>query len=815
MQQDSALLVGLWELEGYSRFPGGEMFQPPPGTDESLIREFLYFASDSTFFFVKFAASMPLTFDVEKQRLISEPPIKPVLQGTWAIEGNDLVEQATDREGGNYENRFEIAELNDDRLLIMEPTRSGKERLTVEYQRNSVEQFPAPTLEDAGTADETEDDVVDADSLQHQINTIGELVADAKLNSAHRLAQECVRRSTQAFGPEHPSTAACRSTLGAVLAKVGESTAAIVELERSFEILSANRRTDPLELATALNNLSLAYTEDGQCRLALATAIPAVRTRGQKLGFGSETALVAIQNLGRALSNLGYVGFAHECYRAQEALANESGIAHKQAAAKSNRETLEIRVAANFPFVNSFKDERTDLGPEPALLRVLSEAHLLIASYPKSEDMFVIACAQAADPTSYFNLVHAMRTEQRKNAKAKDGDIADRVERAQGRVIKACGVPLTRFIGPVQRIGRLNLGPIGMRTLEHAFPNFGGGVEKKRRLDEDLEPVLGPERPETFAERQVRRAEAIGYRTKWVDEQSRRFAGAHNLPRQRYSALHSDSGPDGTLERELFEYTEPNVPGEVFVGSTSDAELMSAGAALGLPDAAAGRDGIFVFLIPPIEDAERHVYRKVYGPIFEQAYGPYVDGNPAWDSLAINFIPVQSETIDAPRVLDLRQRDAQDWFSRFFRRGDGAVFEKTLGPDIDSFRDMLPAIVYPEFGGSGFTKSVGTWMRTVGIDGLVYPSARSDAAVLYDAEGNLATWHGWNFVDYRDLEFVPDSQMHSDDNPWSVFVAARQAAPTLETSDRGWRICGAEQRYQMIRELLVELLSSPKTKPLK
>lgn len=810
---DSALLVGLWELEGFSKDPYEKVIVPPLGTRDSEVREFLYFASDGTFFFVKFAEGIPLTFDSITERLVSDPPIEPALHGTWKMEGNELVEQATDREGGTYENRFELAELTNTRVIIMEPTRNSAQRLGVVYTRNDVERFPAPTLKDDGKVEETDNDVYSATAaIQREQQTIGALVAAQKLNSAHRLAQRSVQHSTRVFGSEHPNTAACLSTLGAVLAKLDQGAAGIIELERSFKIYSASRNVDPLALANVLNNLSLAYTTNEQFRLALATAVPAVRFRAEALGFGSEATLVSIQNLARALSSLGYLGFALECYRAQEALSFSAGLSHKQAAAQGNREALEKRTATGFQFKSEFRDERLDLKSEPAILRVLAEAEQLIVSGPDANDAFVLEYAQAADPMSYFHLVHKIKSAQAMLAEDKGKEAAVSLLRAQVRVVQACDVPLTHFKGMVERIQRSSLGPIGICTLYHAFPNFDADQERKAGLHKMLEPILGPNQPESFAERQVRRAESQGYVVSLASQQFRRFAGAQNFPRQRYAALYSDQGPDATLARELFEYTNPQIPGAVFVGSTCDSELMSAGKTLGLPNIAAGRAGIFVFLLPPTEAAERDVYLKVFRPILDQLHGPYGDGNDAWTSLSIVFIPVKSETVDLARVLDLRQRAAQDWFFYFFRCGDGAVFQKDISVNIERFHDMLPALVYPEFGGSGFNKSVGSWLRTVGINGLVYPSARSDAGVSYDAEGKAAAWQGWNLVDYRNLTFVPDNLVHADNNPWSGFVAARQAAPKLEMTDRGWCIRGAEDRYQMFRQGFLQLLSNPKTR---
>jgi hypothetical protein len=54
---------------------------------------------------------------------------------------------------------------------------------------------------------------------------------------------------------------------------------------------------------------------------------------------------------------------------------------------------------------------------------------------------------------------------------------------------------------------------------------------------------------------------------------------------------------------------------------------------------------------------------------------------------------------------------------------------------ITGFAGMLPSLVYPEYGGSGVTKSIGSWMRSAAIQGLVFPSARSNVEIEVDQQG--------------------------------------------------------------------------------
>jgi hypothetical protein len=51
-------------------------------------------------------------------------------------------------------------------------------------------------------------------------------------------------------------------------------------------------------------------------------------------------------------------------------------------------------------------------------------------------------------------------------------------------------------------------------------------------------------------------------------------------------------------------------------------------------------------------------------------------------------------------------------------------------------------------GGNGATRIAGQWLRSLGTDALVFPSARSDSFVEAHDE-DVTAFYGWNLVDYR------------------------------------------------------------------
>ena len=104
-------------------------------------------------------------------------------------------------------------------------------------------------------------------------------------------------------------------------------------------------------------------------------------------------------------------------------------------------------------------------------------------------------------------------------------------------------------------------------------------------------------------------------------------------------------------------------------------------------------------------------------------------------------IQYRTEEIEISQVADLRYPDTQEAFVRIFRPG--------LDPkDPTSFYTMLPTLVAPQLGGSEATSLIGSYLRTCGAQGLVYPSARFNTYVQV-RDGSIIDYNGWNLVDYR------------------------------------------------------------------
>ena len=308
-------LIGLWEFAGFWVDARGGPVMPPVGTGNSTLREFLFFDSDDTFFFAKYPRDETIYFDPETRRFVCAEVRSELLKGNWQLKGNQLIESVSQRdETPPRQQSFELEELSANRLIVKEPAGDGTKFLKVVYARGDIESFPAPPLADS-VAEEVAVDISAESSPAHLEEEVAQVQAEqkqvealltiGKQNSAHRLAQLSVRHSERVFGKKHPNTAACLCTLGACLVKVGDSKAAITEMERAKLIYETHFGPHHLMTASALNNLAPAYRDENDFRAAIEAASDAVRIRLAELGPRHGSTATSVQNLGLALSGLG------------------------------------------------------------------------------------------------------------------------------------------------------------------------------------------------------------------------------------------------------------------------------------------------------------------------------------------------------------------------------------------------------------------------------------------------------------------------------------------------------------------------------
>jgi len=218
----------------------------------------------------------------------------------------------------------------------------------------------------------------------------------------------------------------------------------------------------------------------------------------------------------------------------------------------------------------------------------------------------------------------------------------------------------------------------------------------------------------------------------------RRYAGGSDLGFQRYHAVVGNEdalSDDGTLISEIQEYSDPD-------------RIFHTGSVL-LFDGAMPTDRQHLADIGVEWDHDPSTIICAFFPLHERHITAAADLlGPGRPTTVILGLRARVSEIDSGGVLDLRcpsgQRELVDLVrsSEFLR-------SKFADPDNrDLFLHCVPTMIAKQRGGTFFHAYVGHALRRRGVRGLIYPSARRDAATEV-VNGNLARWTGWCFVDYR------------------------------------------------------------------
>ena len=232
----------------------------------------------------------------------------------------------------------------------------------------------------------------------------------------------------------------------------------------------------------------------------------------------------------------------------------------------------------------------------------------------------------------------------------------------------------------------------------------------------------------------------------------RRFSGDSSvaLPRTRYHALCDPNNGDdgGTVVAEMMAYTLPTLTG--YCAARQGAHEIEV-----------------VFRGFPHEPNPFHsACRAPDG--FEHLFGGLPSGNPlreltalpSADNVLIMSMATRITQQQFERCLDLRMPDAREWLTRFFANPPDGVHGNSLRVlanvhhfdlrTVSSWSNVLPVLIARTSGGNTLTDMVGAYLRSLGCDALIFPSARNDFVAAF-SEDTLVSASGWNLVDYRGL----------------------------------------------------------------
>jgi len=290
----------------------------------------------------------------------------------------------------------------------------------------------------------------------------------------------------------------------------------------------------------------------------------------------------------------------------------------------------------------------------------------------------------------------------------------------------------------------------------------------------------------------------------------RRFSGNDTLPRQRYSTVCRWNKNDmGGMVNEILAYSDPQETGIVQIHDMADPADVSV-----INKHYGSNFDPGEYLVLYVDEPMRlsPVRERLVDFIgFEHANSPQ-----------FFYVPyiIKHKYLDT--VIDLRLRRVQDWFYRWFSDPQAM----NLGVPIRTctcFQDFLPYLLGQYRGGNLITQGIGRELRLWGIQGLVYPSARCDVGVDYNA-GDLVDWYGWNLVDYSLSPSADDNVFAAisitTHNPgifktyWEFFGFPNDKIAIYSAGDGphqgSWRVAGVNLYNQ--QRLVEEIASLPKKK---
>ncbi len=260
------------------------------------------------------------------------------------------------------------------------------------------------------------------------------------------------------------------------------------------------------------------------------------------------------------------------------------------------------------------------------------------------------------------------------------------------------------------------------------------------------------------------------------------------------------AGDDGgTLSRELLAYMDPfEIPGAVFVGDSTDERLS---ALLGNPvKVLPGYCATYVLLFEPQDPDEKTLFRKVYRELLSEEKA-------APDQVIHAFaFETRVDECTIENVIDLRWPYVQQWFFDQFKDGDG-VFLSKKGERRASFTTCFRFLMHPSLGSTNVTHAIGSWMRSSGVNGLVFPSARSNASVSMYAGVELLDWNGWNFLDYRTASNLPATEITTSEGGWPNFVqpGAQVAVATDDEHWGSWKVLGIQDQDDTLKSMIEQM----------
>lgn len=385
-----------------------------------------------------------------------------------------------------------------------------------------------------------------------------------------------------------------------------------------------------------------------------------------------------------------------------------------------------------------------------------------------------------------------------------------KVQITNGILNKKVDIPLHSFTGQLKR-HRINENePLANLIISLAFPHFQGRDTRDDRINRICDKFYGPKGKYYLRSHNPRRR----YSGDSLTEKS--------LPKGRYFSVCSSYPPgysnddvqtyndNGVVCNELLAYANCHAIGPLLLLDAHDRTdrdvLRKAGFLLSEDQKPAfqvvffhrpGSKGILELLIEDSKNSNNFNWDDWGGGLnmFAVQNPPFSYLDPKTcvvDRASSFYLYYGFENLTMNNVVDLRYPETQEALVRAFfphllnaYPGIGAV---------GGFLKILPSLLSEELGGTITTDIIGAHLRFIGVDALIYPSARCNGGIKMSG-GRLMNYHGWNLVDYRGARIDSMPEMPVMSTIPSTSDIQIEAPGLGDTEVYGsWRIRGSTER---------------------
>jgi hypothetical protein len=362
--------------------------------------------------------------------------------------------------------------------------------------------------------------------------------------------------------------------------------------------------------------------------------------------------------------------------------------------------------------------------------------------------------------------------------------------------------PFSRFRGRGCRMSS-NPSPLQMVAMALAFPLFYGTSTIKAVDQSSVEPwpTNVP-----FAGDFGRRLQHKLQQRRFV---RRRYSGDTHAPlaRSRYMALAGEghAQPSYTLLAEINAYTVTQKSGYCAAVLGPDGQSIQL-VFRGLP----GEPNPLYRLVSDPSQFSSLFAKTTSDP--RQLITPEIRDAISSDTIVAVPFPHEEVDVELDNAFDLRLPETRRWMVEFFRNPPPCETDEDLAHGamlremacrysfdlsaVHEWRGLLPVTNGMTFGGNGMTDLFATFLRKVGCDGLIYPSARCDHGVIVDDGAPVYDW-GWNVVDYRGAE-APERISMEEISPLEGLHGIRHFAEIPDGDHEGSFAYLGNSLYQLV-----------------